>query len=257
MSEIKENKQIPPFLFKRNEYGLFDHVEYKFKEDGKIDWFKMAPKNGVYIKPLKPEQQEELEQKVGKLLHEIDPILDNVEEKYLAITLFALRYLAKLRGFCFLRFKTDVAAPDYASVSCSIDWLGNYETEDRIITYDANASVVMETTNFMTKNFLVETAANRAEARAIRNFLEINVVSREELANNKPIEEENFETSNPSDPRNILNKKMKDLGIKTIEILKEKLESSGDTSYSEYKSLKDIPKDRYFNLIGLLSKLNK
>lgn len=256
-NSMEENiKQHPPVLFNRNKYGLFNHIEYKFREDGTVDWFKMAPKIGIYIKPLKPEQQQEIEQKIGKLLHEIDPISDGVEEKYLAISLFALRYLAKLRGFLNLRIRNDVANPDYASASCSIDWFPNYESGDKLTTFEATASVVMETTNFMTKSFLVETAANRAEARAIRNFLGINVVSKEEIGRNNASPEDNFEPSNASDPKNILNKKMKDLGINSIEILKEKLEKIGDVSYAEYNSFKDIPKDRYFSLIGLLSKLS-
>lgn len=246
---------IPPVTIERNEHGLLN-IDYKFKEDGTVDWFKMIDKNGVYIKPLKPEDKNVLEQKHGKLVQELDPIEDGVEEKYLAVTLFGLRKLAKIRGFRSLDFEIKESNHDYASVICNINWIGNYETLNEDIYYAAAASVVLETTNFMTKNFLVETASNRAEARAIRNFLGINVVSREELPSNASLEEAQ-EPANPSNPKTILNKKLSEKGFGTgdFEKLKAKLVEIGDNSFSEYTTYKDVPSSRYFELIGLLNKI--
>ena len=35
---VKPQKPYGPDLYKRNEYGLLDNVDYIFNEDGSVDW---------------------------------------------------------------------------------------------------------------------------------------------------------------------------------------------------------------------------
>ena len=92
----------PPQTFTRN----------KFNEDGTVDWRKM-------IKPefLVANRDRTDETDISKL-----------EDNELIILLGGLKDLASVRGFNSVTYKVHEASPEYVCASCSIEWIGNYET---------------------------------------------------------------------------------------------------------------------------------
>lgn len=107
----------------------------------------------------------------------------------------------------------------------------------------------------MTKNYLVETGTNRAEARAIRNALLISVVSREEISPTQQ-EEARFEENdtNPASPQNAAKDKMKKMGFNSFKEARVKFDELGITDYNGYETLNDVPGDK---MMGLMINLNK
>lgn len=243
---------------KRDENGLLTHIKYPIKEDNTIDWIKLAPAGTVYIKPLFGKQLEKFTEKYGKPPEQCDPINDGIEDRYLVIALSGLRYLARIRGFNYVKFHVYESTPDYASAKCIIEWIPNYLTEGRTEIREDCASITPATANGLTKNYLTETVANRAEARAIRMSLGLNIVSKEELNPNDK-EEQQFEEQseiNPASPKNVAREKIKKMGFTSFKEVANKLKEIGITDF-DYERLDLVPTDKIMSLMGHLSKIGK
>lgn len=240
MNNIKE--------IKRNDKGLIEGLSYKIDETGMIDWKSMIPSEFLYVNPdLK--RREKLEKKYNKNYNDIDPILDNVEDSDLIMMLGATKYLLRIRGFSKVSVPPVVSNDNYASVHCTIDFIPNFESEGRPISYSENACAHPGNTNGFGQKYLLEMATNRALARCVRNFLNINIVSKEELGSNNIEEEENkIITPNPY-------KILEDLMVSkktSIEDLNKKFNSKdSDTKWSK---VSDIPKLKMFQIIGEMKK---
>jgi hypothetical protein len=250
-------KNVPPKQSIRNSFGLLEDVNYVFKEDGSIDWLRMCPPNNIYIKPLKPNQIAELEAKYDKPINDIKPIEDNVEEKYLAISLAGLRQLARIKGYSSVDFDVKEANPNYACVKCTVNWLPNYESQGLSLTRSDVASVIPETTNWMTKSYIAELAANRAEARVLRTSMGIVCVSREELSPNQKEEAqmEEAESGSPIAPKNIALKKIKELGFSSFADVLKAFNKINIVKYNDYDKLDKVPGEMIMGLMGDLNKL--
>ena len=174
------NKTIPPKFFERNEYGLLEGAEYKFKEDGSIDWKAMVDPKFLYVNP-DTRRRSKLETKYGRKFEEIKIVEDKVDDADLVISLGGLKTLLRLRGYESVYYVIAESNQSYASVKCSIDFIPNYESEGRPMGYTDCACAHMDNASGFGKSYLLETATNRSFARCIRNFLNINIVSQEEL----------------------------------------------------------------------------
>lgn len=164
----------------RNEFGLVKGIDYKFLPDGTVDWRNMIPQQFLYVNnDIK--RRDKLEKKYGKAYDQIDIVKDNVEDSDLVIMLGGIKYLLKIRGFQKVIPETKISTQEYASVSCFITFIPNYETEGREVIYGDNACAHLGNTNSFGQNYLVEMATNRALCRAVRSFLNINIVSKEEI----------------------------------------------------------------------------
>ena len=110
----------------------------------------------------------------------------------------------------------------------------------------------MNNTSGFGRNYLVELASNRAFCRAIRSFLNINIVSREEISGNK---NDIHEPEPPQDdlPYQLLDKLMKEKGL-NFDRIKKKCVLENVTGAENFNSIKDIPKATVSNLIGKLNK---
>jgi hypothetical protein len=245
--------------YKRDENGLLTHIEYPIKEDNTIDWLKLAPAGSVYIKPLTGKNRDKFIEKYQKEPELCHPIEDKIEDKYLAVTLAGLRAVSRIRGFNSIKFDVYESGPTYCSVKCIIEWIPNYLTEGRTEIREDCASVIPETTNAMTRLYYLETAANRAEARCIRNSLLISIVSREELQIS-PQEEARFEEqaeNNPASPKNAVLDKMKKMGFTSFKEARVKFEEIGILDYKGFETLNDVPGDKMMGLMMNLNKLKK
>jgi hypothetical protein len=171
-----------------------------------------------------------------------------------------LRYISRLRGYNYIKFHVYEATPEYAAVKCTIEWIPNYLTEGRSEIREDCASITPATANFMTKNYLVESASNRAEARAARMYLGLsNVVSREELNPNEK-EEQRFEEqaeNNPASPKNAVLDKMKKMGFTSFKEARVKFEEINILDYKGFETLNDVPGDKMMGLMMNLNKLKK
>ncbi len=228
---------------KRLETGLIEDVEYIYDENKKINWLKMIPEEYLYINQ---DKRVSIEKRLGKNFDEVQ--ISEVLDTELVITLQGIRYLLDLRGYKDCHIKLDVATPEYVAATCNILFIKNEEDFEQ--SFASCASAHPQNTKSWYKNYLVEAASNRALCRAVRFYLKINIVSREELGMEKNNNDE--EPSKPSafpQPVVMLEKAMKEKNIsfdKLKELYKEKS--------ADWKELKDIDKVTMLAIAGRIKK---
>ena len=162
----------PPVIIKRNQYGLLENkkINYVFDVDGSVNWRKM-------IKPefLVANRDRTDETDISKL-----------EDHELIILLGGLKDLANIRGYHSVTYTVTQASPEYVCTTCSIVWMGNYETEKgESVLFQSIADAGLNNTEGFGQMYLAAIAENRAFCRAVRNFLRINIVAKEEIKNVK------------------------------------------------------------------------
>jgi hypothetical protein len=157
--------------YKRNaETGLIEGLDYKYSEDGTIDWRSMIPDE--YLYPNK-----------DFFNRRNEPIPDSIEglkDHELCIKIGGIRKLAKWRGFTKVDFIKLRAEDHIVSLKCIIEWIPNTE-EPYPTIYSDNANASIENTNGFGKDFLETIASNRSFIRAVRNYLGIDIVGFDEL----------------------------------------------------------------------------
>lgn len=223
--------------FKRDENGLLikPTSDYKFNEDGSINWRAM-----IRNEFLVPNKERTKETDVTKL-----------EDRDLIILLGGIKELAQIRGFTNVNYSVTTPSPDYVVSVCSITFIGNYETGGNQIEFSAIGDASPANTRSFAKNYLGPIAENRSFCRCVRNFLKINIVAQEELGKSK--EEEEVEGKNMFDPVSLLEKVMKDKRVSFAQI-KTKLEKENFPEASSISSIRDIPKIKIFELVDRISK---
>lgn len=221
-------------------------------ENGNINWKAMIPAKFLYINnDLK--KREQIEKKYGKSYHELDPIKDNIFDSDLICMLGGLKFLLKLRGFKSVNYLIKESNCDYASVNCAIVFKGREDIkgEESDIEYSDNACAHLNNTTNFAKHYLLEMATNRSLARCIRSFLNINVVSKEELSENSgPVEET---PQNDDIPTKKLEEMMKKHSV-TFDMLKERMIKEAIKGAADFKSVKDIPGEIKFSYIDKIKK---
>tara|TARA_B100001939_G_scaffold26302_1_gene21314 strand:+ start:173 stop:889 length:717 start_codon:yes stop_codon:yes gene_type:complete len=236
---MPRKKNVKRVAVERDDSGLITQpeVNYVFNEDGTVNWRKMVKEEF-----LVPNKQRTQETDVSKL-----------EDNQLIILLGGIKELAQIRGYTNVRYEVTSPSPDYVVATCSIDWIPNYETENRNVTFSAIGDASPSNTQSFAKFFLGPIAENRAFVRCVRNFLKINIVAQEELGNTKIFEDSSNESSLQTDPKHLLESVMKDKGV-SFDQIKTKLSSEGIKEASSYSSLADIPKPKVFELIDRIKK---
>tara|TARA_R110002020_G_scaffold19821_7_gene68047 strand:+ start:7187 stop:7909 length:723 start_codon:yes stop_codon:yes gene_type:complete len=230
----------PPHVFIRNKYGLIEDeaVKYHYTEDGTVDWRKM-------IKPefLVANRDRTDETDISKL-----------DDNELIILLGGLKDLASIRGFNSVTYKIHEASPEYVCASCSINWIGNYETraaDGESVTFEAVADAGIKNTESFGQMYLAAIAENRAFCRAVRNFLRINIVAKEEIKNVKiSVPKPN---SNAASPDLFLKNLMKEKKIEFASI-REKMVKEGADGADSWDTVKDIPRLKMFEIIERIQK---
>lgn len=246
LGETEIKKSTPPKDLTRNQYGLFDNIEYSYDDNGLINWRSLIPKEHVYINQ---QYKEELEKRFNKTLTEIDFIQEKLDDKYLVIRLSGLKYLLFLRGYNTVDFEIRTSTETYASVTCRIGFIPNYETNNRSVNFSDNACATFNNTKGFTQYYLVEMASNRAFARAIRNFLRINIVSQEELGSQQ--EEKKTDIQSQTNIYQILENKASQKG-RTFDNIKEYLIKSKFPNAESFNKFSDIPENKVFDIIEKL-----
>ncbi len=249
--EVKKN--VPKIVPIRNEFGLLDNVEYVFNDDSTVNWKKMIPTEFLYVNPDLA-KREKIELKYKKPYSEIKPIEDNVEDIDLIQLLGAAKYLLKVYGYNHIHFNVIEANQEYSAVNCRIDFIGNYLTQNRPISYEDCACAHAGNTNNFGTRYLIEMATNRSFVRCIRNFLGIGIISKEEISGNVEPEQPKS-TMAPARQVKMLEDIMADKGV-TWTLLVEKLKKENIWK-DEFLSTKDLPKDVVFQFIERIKKMPK
>jgi hypothetical protein len=213
----------------RDENGLVKGIDYIFRDDGTIDWRKMVKPEYLAINV--------------KNVKETD--VSKVNDEDLIILLAGLKDLAKLRGFTSVKFQIATASSQYVAAKCSIEWRPNYETEQIPVTYEAIADANDENTFGFASQYLAAIAENRALARCIRGFLNINIVAKEELKELPQVKD------NPTDPVTLLKTLMNSKNI-TFEKLKAKMVKDGVNGVNEIENIYQIPVPKVLELIQII-----
>lgn len=227
---------IPSKVLKRNEYGLLEDppIPYVFNDDGYVNWRKM-------IRPefLVPNKQRTQETDISKL-----------EDKDLLILLGGIKELAQIRGFTCVSYDVPEAGPNYVIASCYINWIGNYETSNVDVSFQALADASPDNTQSFARNYLAAIAENRAFVRCVRNFLKINIVGQEEIGT-KVVDEPAPE--NPMSPATVLYNLMKEKNI-SFEQIQKRLVKDKYEKAEEITSINDLSKPKIFELIERIKK---
>jgi len=90
----KAKKKYGPDIYKRNEHGLLENVNYTFNDDGSVDWRAMVkpeflyPNKDWFVRRNKP----------------LPDSIEGLEDKQLLIMLGGIKELAKLRGYTSIDF---------------------------------------------------------------------------------------------------------------------------------------------------------
>ena len=244
-------KNTPPKTIKRNEHGLLEGIKYSYQDDGLIDWRKMVKNEHIV-----PNRYNTSETDVTKL-----------KDKDLIILLAGLKDVAQMRGIKSVKYNIVTASPEYVCMKCGITWSGNYETEGEDVYFESTADAGLNNTEGFGQIYLAAIAENRAFCRAVRNFLKINIVAKEEIAPNKGKQASTTKVTTPSamfssqssvsmSPDSFLLTILKENNI-TFEQVRNKLIEENNTDAKKWSSVKDIPHLTAFEIIDRIQKKAK
>lgn len=167
-------------LFGRDADGLIKNMIYVRKSDNRIDWRAMI--NPAHI--VRNEQQikrdeVKLIQRYSKPVAEIET--KNLDDRYLLILLAGIKELAHLRGYMSVAPRVAYASDSRCVVETLIMWIPNFETSGYSVAFGDVGSATPASVGQGFDLYLEPIAANRAFVRAVRNFLGIHIVGRDEV----------------------------------------------------------------------------
>lgn len=253
-TEIPETKyKNGPEKLKRNEYGLFDNVDYKYDENGFIMWRAMVDPKFLY-------PNKDWFDLRGETVPES---IEGLEDAQLLIQLGGIKELARLRGFLGVDYKLIHINERNVAAQCTIDWIANYENPQGV-RFESTANATTENTSGFGAKFLETIAENRAFVRAVRNFLNIHIAGGDETdkSKNKVLEADNTQPTTPT-AQSSLEKQANNAGFKTYEEFREKflnpLAKAGKYTPAKkpetpWLGYADIPSEECRRIISLIKK---
>jgi len=246
-------KLYGPDIYKRNEHGLLENVDYVFNEDGSVDWRAMIKEEFLY--PNK-----------GWFDSRNQPVPtspEGLEDKQLLIMLGGIKELAKMRGYSTVAFDVVHSSDDYVTAKCMINWNKNYETQDEVVYEDYANATLANTDNFCAK-FLETIACNRAFVRCVRNYLNIHIVGADEIDRSKGAPAQTYESDSEfsiTTPVDLLQKTLRDKhSVESFDDCKEllrdlwKSDKYRNEDAKKWGSFKDIPAKEARKLIVAVNK---
>lgn len=241
---VESFNNIPPFKFTRNEFGLLDHVNYVFSEDGSINWRAMVPNE--YLVPNR-QNFERRKQPVPKNIEGLD-------DKDLLITLGGIKYLSSIRGFSKVDHEVVTASENFVAVKTTICMIPNYETNYQGVCFSDLADASIYNTNSFAKYYLSAIAANRGFVRAWRNALRLPILGQDEIGevpadSTKPAADEKMQ---PGSPHATLQKKLDEKNI-TWPKFKQFCLGKKIINSDKWEDILSVDKDQIVNILGLMN----
>ncbi len=256
-----KNNSIGPSLFKRDDNGLLENVEYQFNEDGSVNWRAMVKEDHLF-------PNRSWFQMRGK---DTPRSIEGLADHQLLIKLSGIKEIAKLRGFSDLCYETVKCELDHVAVVCKMTFLPNYETFNKPVIFQDMANATLDNTSSFATKFLETIACNRAFVRCVRNFLQIHIVGDDEIDKSDSSSSSSASSSskssgvNPLSPTSLLkNKASEVLNCDSFEDFRkvyikqwwqEKVEGIyQNESIKSAEKWEDIPGKETRILIGLIKK---
>lgn len=233
----------------RDGYGLSYGAEYKFNEDGSINWRGMVKPEFLFVNKGWYEARKQTP----------PSSIDGLADHQLLIKLGGIKELAQLRGYTSVSYDVLRAEDHHVVIKCGIKWIKNYEHTSEVYFEDVANATVGNTSNFGVK-FLETIATNRAFVRAVRNFLNIHIVGSDEIDSSKKnavYDDPGNEAVLPS-AQAMLEKAAKEKKYDTFEAFGDFIEQSemiGTYSHPDspkWKSYEDIPAKDARVLVSML-----
>jgi len=256
---MSDKKIYGPDIYKRNEHGLLENVDYEFNEDGSVNWRAMIKEDFLY-----PNKDWFSSRK-----KDVPTSVEGLSDKQLLIMLGGIKELAKLRGYKGIDYKIDNVADGYVVAKCQIDWINNYESGHHGVYYSDSANATLANTDAFCAKFLETIACNRAFVRCVRNYLNIHIVGADEIDKSKGANNSNtveYDASSdsamlPLTPAGTLQKALsEELGVKTFEDFKALLrtfwkeDKYRNEEAAKWESYGDIPAKDCRKLIAMCKK---
>ena len=241
--EINFNPKLK--TVERDQNGLItdnESLEYKFKDNGLIDWKAM----------IRPEHLYPNKQWFEKRNQKVPTSPEGLDDKQVLILLAGIKELAKIRGYVSVSYEPVTAQSDYVCTVCKIKWIGNYETEMREVEYSDMADAHPYNTNDFAMYYPAAIASNRAFVRCVRNFLNIDIVGFDEIGVT-PEKAPSTTVENITDPKYLLSSMMKENNV-PFNIVKDILVEQQVKGAEGFEGVKDIPNLKAFTLIEELKK---
>lgn len=168
--EFPEEEKIIP-LYKRDKRGLLEGVDYKFNDDGSVNWRAMIKEEHLFVNKDWFESKEK----------EVPRSIEGLKDDQLLIKLAGIKDLAKLRGYSKVSYKVEHCDVKHVSAQCTIEFKPNFETEDEMVEFSSMANATIYNTSNFGEKFLDAIAENRAFVRCVRNFLGIHIAGEDEI----------------------------------------------------------------------------
>lgn len=150
------------------------------KADGSVNWRAMVPPAYLYVKKEHEEKAAKLLNKpISELANLTTDDLTKIPDRFLVIRKAGILELARLRGYDSSLADVKHVQRDYVVIQNRITWLP-FEGQDYKTTSGVGEACP-ENTSKMGCLYLAAMAENRAFARCVRQFLEIDIVSSDEL----------------------------------------------------------------------------
>jgi hypothetical protein len=195
----------------RNSEGFINSLEYKTDKHGFIIWRDMI--SPEYLYPNK----EYFERRGQAVPSTAEGLADN----QCLVKIGGLIELMRIRGYTLLDQQVLNVDNGYVTAKCTITWLPNLETDNKPVTFSWVANSNVGNCGDFMANFQETQAQNRALSLCIRKFLNINIVSDEEMSKGETKLIPEKEKSQPTLPD--INNKLKNMliakGLKTQESL--------------------------------------
>jgi hypothetical protein len=154
--------------------------EWPRKPDGSVNWRALVRPEHLYVKrEFEPKVAEMLGKKSTDIANLLPEDIAKVPDRYLVIRKAGILELARLRGYSSAVPDVKHAARDYVVVQTLVSWLP-FEGQP-VKTNGGVGEAHHENTSRLGAFYLAAMAENRAFARAVRQFLEIDIVSSDEL----------------------------------------------------------------------------
>lgn len=240
------HNNVPPFSWSRNEYGLLNHIDYIFHDDGSVNWRAMIPNE--YLVPNR--------QNFERMKLPVPKSIEGIEDKNLLVLLGGIKYVANLRGFTQINHEVTVATESYVAIKTTICLLPNYETDYKPVCFSDLSDAATFNTNSFAKYYLNAIAANRGFVRAWRNALRLPITAFDEIGEIPKDEESSTAVSNNAvSPHAILQKKMdeKNISFEKLKITSINKKNDNGThkfeNSDQWNSITDIPKNYVLDIL--------
>mgnify|MGYP003132364506 FL=1 len=169
---MSKSKIYGPDIYKRDVHGLLENVDYKFNNDGSVDWRAMINPKYLYANKDWFEYRK----------MDVPTTTEGLKDNQLLVMLGGIKELAKLRGYTCVNFDVTNVTEEYVVAKCTINWCNNYECVSEFSTmYSDTANATLDNTDSFCAKFLETIACNRAFVRCVRNYLGIHIVGADEI----------------------------------------------------------------------------